>query len=62
MTLAVLPIVKSDPISPNSDLNQTSFLEKIRPKSDQKLDKIRPSLQKVSHLDSLALAKRSCQG
>ena len=31
----VLLIVKSDPISPNSDPNQTSVLEKIRPKLDQ---------------------------
>ena len=45
-------------LEPNSDLilreNQTKIGPKIRLN--------RPSLQKVSHLDSLALAKRSCQG
>ena len=32
---AMLPIVKSDSTSQNLDLNQTSLLGKIRPKSDQ---------------------------
>ena len=35
-TIAVLPIVKSDSTSQNSDLDQTSSLGKIRP--DQKSD------------------------
>ena len=34
-----IPLVKSDSTSPNSDRNQTPFLGKIRPKSDQKSGK-----------------------
>ena len=34
---AMFPLLKSDPIYPNLDQNQTSFSEKIRPKSDHKI-------------------------
>ena len=48
-TIAVLPIVKSDSTSQNSDLNQTSFLGKIRPKSDQNQIKSDPVGINVSY-------------
>ena len=51
-TLAVSPIVKSDQFYEKSDLNQITFLMKIRPKSDQNFIKIRPSQQNLELPDN----------